>query len=123
MYHHFESGRLLPGGLLGVNMFFVLSGFLITTLLLEEWRDTGRISLRRFYARHALRLLPAACTFFAAYLLVVAFGGTDLLDVRVGEVALPLLGAMLYFFNWVAHAGLSQPSNVHLWSLSVEEQF
>ena len=50
---------LLPGGLVGVDMFFVLSGFLITTLLLEERARTGRISLRQFYARRALRLLPA----------------------------------------------------------------
>ena len=124
MYLHFESEPLLPGGFLGVNMFFVLSGFLITTLLLEEWRDTGRISLRRFYARRALRLLPVAFTFFAVYLLVVvAFGHTAFIDLRITEAAIPLLAAVLYVFNWVAYAGLSGPTNGHLWSLAVEEQF
>jgi peptidoglycan/LPS O-acetylase OafA/YrhL len=49
----------LPGGWAGVDIFFVLSGFLITTLLLEEWDRTGSISLRHFYLRRALRLLPA----------------------------------------------------------------
>ena len=55
LYH---SG-FLPGGYLGVDVFFVLSGFLITSLLLTEWRDAGAISLRRFYLRRVLRLLPA----------------------------------------------------------------
>src|SRR5436305_4540456 len=57
---------LLPGGSIGVDIFFVLSGFLITTLLVEEWQKHGAISLKHFYLRRALRLLPA----FAALLLV-----------------------------------------------------
>src|SRR5882757_8236262 len=54
--------QLLPGGSLGVDVFFVLSGFLITTLLAEEWQRRGAISLKAFYARRALRLMPAFLT-------------------------------------------------------------
>src|SRR5437588_1185775 len=49
----------LPGGFLGVDIFFVLSGFLITSLLMEEWQSSGFINLKQFYLRRALRLLPA----------------------------------------------------------------
>src|SRR5947209_1414105 len=55
----------LPGGFLGVDLFFVLSGFLITCLLLQEWEQTGGVSLPAFYARRALRLLPAVVTLLA----------------------------------------------------------
>ena len=53
------------GGFLGVDVFFVLSGFLITSLLLQEWDTTGSISLKRFYIRRGLRLLPALVTLLA----------------------------------------------------------
>src|SRR5438034_4577118 len=56
-YH--DDVRFVPGGFLGVDVFFVLSGFLITTLLAEEWQTRGSISLKHFYLRRALRLLPA----------------------------------------------------------------
>jgi peptidoglycan/LPS O-acetylase OafA/YrhL len=62
--------NLLPGGGIGVDVFFVLSGFLITTLLLEEHDRTGRVGLRHFYLRRALRLLPAlAATVVVAFVL------------------------------------------------------
>src|SRR5512135_1188424 len=54
---------------IGVDLFFVLSGFLITTLLLEEWEGVGRISLKRFYVRRALRLLPALMVMLAVFVL------------------------------------------------------
>jgi peptidoglycan/LPS O-acetylase OafA/YrhL len=108
-----------PGGHLGVDLFFVLSGFLITTLLLEERHDTGRLSLGNFYARRARRLLPALVLLLVAYLTIDAAKGHD------GLKTIALAG--LYFGNAVqafsrvnplAHSGLE-----HLWSLAEEEQF
>src|ERR1700685_2196804 len=61
---------VLPNGYVGVDLFFALSGFLITTLLYEEWDRAGSISLRRFYGRRARRLLPALALLIAVALLV-----------------------------------------------------
>jgi peptidoglycan/LPS O-acetylase OafA/YrhL len=124
------------GGYLGVDLFFVLSGFLITTLLLEEWVGTSRIDLVAFWGRRARRLLPALFLVVAAlalYLVVNAhFGGpganglVDLSGLR-GDA----LGTLLYVNNWhliYAHqsyfAQFSTPSPLqHTWSLAIEEQF
>jgi peptidoglycan/LPS O-acetylase OafA/YrhL len=108
------------GGHLGVDLFFVLSGFLITTLLLRERLETGRISLRAFYARRAARLLPALALMLAAYLAIAAVKGED-------GVKAVLLGG-LYFGNvMIAFTGESKfvvLSGIgHLWSLAEEEQF
>ena len=94
----------------GVRIFFVLSGFLITTLLLNEKARTGKINLKAFYARRALRILPAAYVYM---LCVVAF---DWKHLSGADIAV----AFGYITNWVLH-----PPWVlgHLWSLSVEEQF
>ncbi len=108
-----------PGGHLGVDLFFVLSGFLITTLLLEERDGTDRISLRAFYGRRARRLLPPLALLLASYLVIDAAKGHD------GLKTVALAG--LYFGNAIqafsrvnplAHSGLE-----HLWSLAEEEQF
>ncbi len=64
---HFGTQKYFPGGQLGVDIFFVLSGFLITGLLLSEWEELGSISLRKFYARRALRLLPAVLIFLICF--------------------------------------------------------
>ncbi|HEY1116399.1 MAG TPA: acyltransferase, partial [Acidimicrobiales bacterium] len=117
--YHGERSLAPRGGAIGVTMFFTLSGFLITTLLLRERASTGRIGLGRFYWRRALRLLPALVTLVAvtsAYALV-----TDNHERTLGA-ALPVL---LYVGNWVRTLHDTEGLGLleHTWSLSVEEQF
>jgi len=117
------------GGFVGLDVFYVLSGFLITGLLLKEVERTGRVSLLKFYARRARRLLPLAVTVLA----VIAIGALALFGpVRGHQVAGDVVAAALYFVNWrfMAEAvdyfafddGIVSPVQ-HYWSLSVEEQF
>ncbi len=117
----------VPGGLLGVDAFFVLSGFLITSLLLREVRGGGRIDLGAFWARRARRLLPALLLVLIAVMLWAALDRS--LDIR--SIRLDVVSALFYAANWrfaYSHQGYfasaAQPSPVlHLWSLGVEEQF
>ncbi|HEX6492156.1 MAG TPA: acyltransferase [Candidatus Dormibacteraeota bacterium] len=111
---------VIPGGLIGVDLFLVLSGYLITTLLLDEWRRSGRISLPRFYGRRALRLLPALTVMTATCAVVV------LVDPASGFAsstlhAIPLTAG--YVANWAYAGGSDLGLLAHTWSLSVEEQF
>src|SRR5207247_2155518 len=118
---------LLPGGFLGVDVFFVLSGYLITSLLMVEGRQTGTIRLGRFYARRARRLLPAL------YTLLIVVGGVVVLffNEYAARVRGDLLAAIGYVTNWWLIAQNSSyfgsgggPGALnHLWSLAVEEQF
>ena len=119
---------LLPGGFVGVDVFFVVSGFLMTALLLEEARARGRVDLGRFYARRARRLLPAALTaLVGTALLTVAF----IPRTRWGEIGGDLVASAAYLINWrladrsVDYLDLERaPTPVqHYWSLAVEEQF
>lgn len=112
-------GHLVPGGILGVDLFFVLSGFLITSLLLTEWNDRGAISLRAFYRRRALRLLPALFVMLAIVSAVLAVKG-DLDDQLVW-----VLFSLGYVVNVasIVEGEISAPSLQHMWSLSQEEQF
>jgi peptidoglycan/LPS O-acetylase OafA/YrhL len=125
----FHSGiHLVRGGLLGVDIFFVLSGYLITGLLLDEWRRTRTLSLRGFWERRARRLLPALFAVLAVVTLVWQRAGSpdDVQTVR-GDA----LATLLYVANWhsvlAAHGYFTlfaAPSPLlHTWSLAVEEQF
>ncbi|MFZ4895667.1 acyltransferase family protein [Plantibacter sp. Mn2098] len=120
--------RVLPGGYVGVDVFFVLSGFLITAHLLREAERTGGIRLGRFWARRARRLLPAALTVLVATVVGVwAFAPVGYVDRFLHEV----LASTLYVENWVLAgsavdylaAEASASPVQHFWSLSVEEQF
>lgn len=125
MVHHLNGA--FPGGYLGVDVFFVLSGFLITSLLTGEWdRRGGRVSFRDFYARRALRLFPAlGCVIVAA---VVVAGLLELLGVRNAAYTTAtftgLPWVVLFAGDWPRafdHASLGLLG--HTWSLAVEEQF
>ncbi len=109
-----------PGGYLGVDIFFVLSGFLITGILLREFDRTGRIAFGRFYVRRALRLLPAllllAVVLCIAYLVVLSPDERE-------ESILAVLAAVGYATSPLAAGGADMGSMLHAWSLSVEEYF
>jgi peptidoglycan/LPS O-acetylase OafA/YrhL len=107
------------GGLSGVTLFFVLSGYLITSLLIREWDQWGAVSLWRFWGRRALRLLPALLVFLA--LVPVLLWATG--DGRLASYPLAAVASVLYVGNWVRIAGADLGVLNHLWSLSVEEQF
>jgi peptidoglycan/LPS O-acetylase OafA/YrhL len=124
------------GGFLGVDLFFVLSGFLITSLLLEEWVRTAAIRLGAFWARRARRLLPALFLVLIAIALFVALDGRFGPPGATAQIDLPglrgdALATLLYGANWhaiFAHqsyfAQFAAPSPLgHTWSLAIEEQF
>jgi peptidoglycan/LPS O-acetylase OafA/YrhL len=105
-----------------VDLFFVLSAFLITALLLQEHGRTGAISLGKFYRRRALRVLPASlCVLAACWLGAVAFGSAP----YRGAMSKDGLCVLLYCYNWrlLAPDVLHPPPLMPLWSLAVEEQF
>ena len=116
----------LPGGYLGVDVFFVISGFLITTLLVEEARRTNRIRIGAFWLRRARRLIPALVLMVVVVAAAVTIIGRDLDAGLRTQVA----GAAVYGSNWFQIAtGSSYVERyepqvfTHLWSLAVEEQF
>jgi peptidoglycan/LPS O-acetylase OafA/YrhL len=113
LYH---AGLPVPGGL-GVLIFFVLSGFLITWLALNEFADTGRMNLRQFYIRRALRIFPAFYT-YAGLLLA-------LLLITHKKIIWPQVIASLLYVNNYYQAVSGDPNSdfSHTWSLGVEEQF
>ena len=117
----------LPGGFLGVDIFFVISGYLITALLLSEFHRSNEVSLPRFWARRARRLLPALGVLLVAVTLLASGFARDALGSLQGD----LPAAIFYVLNWVLLFGHDSytasfgrpPLLQHLWSLSVEEQF
>jgi peptidoglycan/LPS O-acetylase OafA/YrhL len=118
----------VAGGFIGVDMFFVLSGFLVSNVILSEIDERGTLRLGRFYARRVRRLLPAAV------LVVVATGSAIVLVTTIVR-RLPYVGdarsALLYFANWhfmsesndYFATGADRSPYLHFWSLSIEEQF
>lgn len=108
------------GGLFGVDVFFALSGFLITVLLLEEWERTGTISLGRFYARRAFRLLPALAVMIGVYAAWVALVVPPAARRARFELA---VATLLYVANWAQLYLPAVPELIHVWSLAIEEQF
>src|SRR5207248_4484817 len=117
---HFSQDHV-PGGWVGVDVFFVLSGFLITCLLLQEWQRHGRMSLTNFYVRRALRLLPALFVLLAVTWFYVARHSPpwDPEIIRQGVVS-----ALGYFANFRVSGHLDRRDLlIRTWSLSVEEQF
>jgi peptidoglycan/LPS O-acetylase OafA/YrhL len=126
--YHFSSS-VAPGGFLGVDVFFVLSGFLITSLLVTEYGGTGRISLGSFWLRRARRLLPALLLVLVVVGVYALFFEDQVEGQKLGVDGLAALG---YFANW--HFIASNQSYIeqfinrqsllrHTWSLSIEEQF
>jgi peptidoglycan/LPS O-acetylase OafA/YrhL len=108
------------GGLFGVNLFFVLSGYLITTLLLAEREKTGRVSRPMFYARRALRLGPALLLALALGALIAHFIGQPRFSGDVTPYPRAALAALFFAGNWFKQRlGLLG----HTWSLGVEEQY
>jgi peptidoglycan/LPS O-acetylase OafA/YrhL len=126
LYHGGVS--FAPGGFLGVEVFFVLSGFLITSLLVAEWRRTATIALREFWARRARRLLPALfCVVCAVGVYYALAGSADVIPGLKDDG----IATVLYVSNWhqiaaganyFAASGPVSPLQ-HTWSLAIEEQF
>jgi peptidoglycan/LPS O-acetylase OafA/YrhL len=124
-YH--EQFAWAPGGLLGVGVFFTLSGYLITDLLLGQWSASGRLQLRDFWLRRARRLLPALFVMLA----VVTAWVTVMDRAQLPSLRKAVAAAATYSSNWyliAAHssyfARFAPPAPLdHLWSLAVEEQF
>jgi peptidoglycan/LPS O-acetylase OafA/YrhL len=122
MLFHAGAGRFPRGGFLGVDVFFVLSGFLITAILLEEHRSRGSIDLARFYLRRVLRLAPALV---AMLVLVVSLSFVALDGASARSNVVDAFITLLYSANW-ARVFHVHPPNLffaHTWSLSIEEQF
>jgi len=123
----FHAGHLV-GGYLGVDLFFVLSGFLITSLLLDEWRRTDQIKLLAFWARRARRLLPAL---FAMLIGVAVYAVVLAKPAELDQIRNDAWATLAYVANWRAifaghsyWAQFSSPSPLeHTWSLAIEEQF
>ncbi len=117
----------LPGGFLGVEIFFVVSGYLITSLLLAEYRAHNSVSLKNFWQRRARRLLPALFALLGAVLIYAVM----FLPEEVASLRADVLAAFAYVTNWYMifaeqsyFQEMGRPSLLrHLWSLAVEEQF
>ena len=132
VYHHYVVGGSspgwLPGGFYGVEVFFVVSGYLITSLLLDERTRTGSIALKEFWFRRARRLLPAL---FLMIGVVILYSLLFLRDNAIAELKSDVIAAATYTSNWwqifadrsYFEQGGRPELLRHLWSLAIEEQF
>jgi peptidoglycan/LPS O-acetylase OafA/YrhL len=120
--------QFISGGFIGVDVFYVISGFLITGLLLKELNSTGRISLKAFYLRRSKRLLPAS---FLVLFVTALFAWLLLPPVSRGSIGRDLIATTLYISNYLFAWWQNDYQNlnatpspfIHYWSLAVEEQF
>jgi len=120
--------KFISGGFIGVDIFYVISGFLITGLLLKEFNTTGRISLKVFYLRRSKRLLP---TSFLVLFVTALFAWLVLPPISRGSIGRDLIATTLYISNYLFawwqndYQNLSATPSpfIHYWSLAVEEQF
>ena len=122
----YHTGIAFPGGFIGVDMFFVISGFVITQVLMREYEETGTIRLRNFYARRARRLIPALSLIIIFTLLIslVAmspFGEQQ--QIIKTAVASVFFAGNIHLFAQNTYDALKNNPLRHLWSLGVEEQF
>ena len=124
----FGSANIISGGFLGVDIFFVISGFLITSLIIKEQVQTGRFSIANFYERRARRLLPAL---FTVMLVSLPFAWLYLIPLQFIDFAKSQISSLLFASNFYwdhslqeygAESSLIKPF-LHTWSLAVEEQF
>ena len=115
---HGHSG-FMTGGYLGVDVFFALSGFLITSLLIREADANGQINFSHFYFRRALRIFPAFGLLLAIFCGYAIWGGLS-----GSTLTAEILSSGLYVSNWTRAFGLGYPVYMsHTWSLAIEEQF
>src|SRR4051794_5854509 len=112
----------LANGYVGVTVFFCLSGYLITTLLIRELH-TGAIDMRAFYRRRAARLSPALVTVVAVTIVVLFIGRPDLRPGQIFAAASAAAGYMTSVFDWTGHSFATYDYFNYTWSLSLEEQF
>lgn len=133
---HYPTRSVIRGGLFGVDVFFALSGFLVTAGLLDEWSDRGGIAVRRFLARRAWRLVPALLGLLVVYLLLAAFfrdsrwfssnpfGVYAGHPLPIGRAFEGVGAALVYGYNILLARGKATPSSLgHLWTLAIEGQF
>jgi peptidoglycan/LPS O-acetylase OafA/YrhL len=105
----------LISGTTGVNIFFTLSGFLITMILIQEFNKNGKIKILNFFARRFLRLVPPLILFYLMIAILMNFR-------LIHTSSIGFLYSILYVYNYMPRALLT-PELVHTWSLAIEEQF
>lgn len=124
VYVFHATQRLSRGGFIGVDIFFVISGFLITALLFKEWNKYASINFKNFYIRRALRLLPALVLMLTIYLIATQTFWRGLVAGATEQAWGDVLIVLFYVSNWTRALGFGRPNVLgHAWSLSTEEQF